>query len=38
MRRFRKAAALGLAALMAVGSVNFAGITTGAAGLIMIFN
>ena len=33
MRRFRKAAALGLAALMAVGSVNFAGITTGAAGL-----
>lgn len=33
MRRFRKAAALGLAALMAVGSVNFAGVTTGAAGL-----
>ena len=26
MRRFRKAAALGLAALMAVGSVNFAGV------------
>ena len=31
--RLRKAAALGLAALMAVGSVNFAGVTTGAAGL-----